>query len=169
MAFSIFAADHVDSVITELRARESGEFEDPKFGPLSFRRSASSLPSYWEGRYMWKSDCSLVTLRVVAPSGADHPSRAQREFVDDLERRYSYYRASALVLLKPAFAKYVGRQTRVKSLLEEFLLTGVTVPSMIEKPVIHEFLYRCSTDPAKAFYVTFKDLWARKIRVDEHC
>jgi hypothetical protein len=166
---SIFAADHVDSVISELRAREAGELEDPKFGPLSFPRGSFGMPAYWQGRYIWKSDCSLVTLRVVVPLGADRPSAEQREFVDDLERRYSYFRASALVLLKPAFARYVGNQARLKSLLAEFLLTGVTVPSMAAHPIVHEFLYRCATDPAKAFYVTFENLWATRIRVDESC
>jgi hypothetical protein len=164
---SIFAADHFDSVIGELRAREAGELQDFKFGALTFYAGASGLPSYWESRYMWKSDLSLVTLRVVAAPGAERPSSKQRDFVEDLERRYSYYRASALVLLKPAFARYVGCQARVKSLLEEFLLTGVTVPSMESKPVVHEFLYRCATDPTKAFYVTFENRWATRIRVDE--
>jgi len=164
---SIFAADHIDSLIKELRGREVGDVDDPKFGRLSFHLGLAGLPSYWQGRYVWKSDCTLVTLRIVAPDGAARPSDEQRAFVEDLERRYPYFWAGALVLLKPAFRKYVGTQVRLKSLLEEFLLTGVTVPCLPANPVLHEFLYRCSTDPTKAFYVTYENLWATKIRVDE--
>jgi hypothetical protein len=163
----IFAADHVDSVINELRAREACDFEDPKFGRLVLHHGNAGMPSYWEGRYIWKSDCTLVTLRIAVPPGARRPNAAQRDFVDDLEGRYPYYRAGALTLLKPAFRRYVGDQLRLKSMLEEFLLTGVTVPSFTNSYVVHEFLYRCSTDPRKAFYVTFENRWATKIRVDE--
>lgn len=164
--FSIFAADRFDSVIGELRAREGGDIEDPKFGRLTYHAGRSGLPSYWEGRYLWKHDCSLVTLRVVAAPGRSLPSSEQREFVADLERRYPLHRASALVLLKPAFRNYIGEQKCLKSLIEEFLLTGVTVPSMTTEPLVHEFLYRCATDPTKAFFVTFENNWAKRIRVD---
>lgn len=164
---STSAADALDSIIGELRARESGEVHDPKFGRLTLHEGRSALPSYWEARYLWKFDCSLVTLRVVAPPAAETPTAEQREFVEDLEARYPYFRAGALVLLKPAFARYVGNQAQLKSLLEEFLLTGVAIPSLSVRPYIHEFLYRCTTDPTKAFYVTYTDGWAKKIRVDE--
>jgi len=167
MRSSIFAADHINDVIHELRAREVGDVHDAKFGALTFQRGLSGLPSYWEGRYVWRSDCSLVTLRIEAASDAERPSDEQRAFIDDLEARYPYFRAGALVLLKPAFSKYVGTQTRLKSMLEEFLLTGVTVPALPAQTVVHEFLYRCSTDPSKAFYVTYENLWAKRIRVDE--
>lgn len=164
---SIFAVDHVDSVIGELRARETGSLDDPKFGRLQFFPGQPGMPSYWEGRYLWKFDCTLVTLRIVAPQGCNSPSAEQREFVEDMETRYPFFRASALVLLKPAFQKYVGAQARLKSLLEEFLLTGVTVPSLHSEPYVHEFLYRCTSDPIKAFYVSFENRWAKKLRVDE--
>lgn len=167
MQFLTFAVDHVDSVIGELRAREAGTLDDPKFGRLQFFPGQSGMPSYWEGRYLWKFDCTLITLRVVAPQGCNAPSAEQREFVEDMETRYPFFRASALVLLKPAFAKYIGEQGRLKSLLEEFLLTGVAVPSMNSAPIVHELLFRCTTDPLKAFYVTFENGWAKKIRVDE--
>lgn len=166
-AYSIFAADHVDSVINELRSRESGTLDDPKFGRLQFFPGQAGMPSYWECRYLWKYDCTLVTLRIAAQPNSDRPTARQREFVEDMESRYPVFRASALTLLKPAFARYIGNQARLKSLLEEFLLTGITVPSMACEPIVHEFLFRCTTDPLKAFYVTFESGWAKKIRVDE--
>ena len=166
-AFLTSAADSLDSVIVELRARERGELHDPKFGQLTLHQGAAGMPSYWEGRYIWKADCSLVTMRIQAPPEAALPTAEQREFVEDLERRYSYFMASALVLLKPAFRHYVGEQANLKTLLQEFLLTGVAVPSLSLRPYVHEFLYRCTTDPSKAFFVTYIDGWAKKIRVDE--
>jgi hypothetical protein len=166
-AFSTSAADSLDSVIGELRARERGEVHDPKFGQLTLHHGAAGMSSYWEGRYIWKADCSLVTMRIQVPPGAALPSAEQREFVEDLERRYSYFMASALVLLKPAFRHYIGEQVNLRTLLEEFLLTGVAIPSLGVWPYVHEFLYRCTTDPTKAFYVTYTDGWAKKIRVDE--
>lgn len=167
MESSIFAADHVDSVIAELRSRESGELEDAKFGRLTFFGGSRGLPSYWEGRYLWRYDCTLITLRIGAAPEQQAPSDAQRAYVADMELRYPLFRSGALVLLKPAFRKYIGEQARLKSLIEEFLLTGVTVPSLRSDPTVHEFLYRCTTDPTKAFFVTFENHWATKIRVDE--
>ena len=126
------------------------------------------MPSYWKDSYLWKHDCSLVTLRVAAADGADGPSDEQRAFVEELETRYAYFRAGALVLLKPAFRQYVGEQERLKSLLEEFLLTGVTVPRPCRRAIaVHEFLIRCCTDPSKAFYVTTRTSTPLLIRVHE--
>jgi hypothetical protein len=166
-AFSISAGDSVASVIGELRARETGSVEDPKFGALTLKRGLSNTVSFWEGRYVWRADCSLVTIRIAQVAGADLPTAQQREFIEDLEARYAYFRAGALVLLKPAFRQYIGEQARLKTMLEEFLLTGVTVPNLATERIEHEFLYRCTTDPAKAFYVTFENLLATKVRVDE--
>lgn len=165
---STCGADRPAATVGEAGApRAADEIVEPGLGRLAFRPGPRGLPSWWEGRYRWKPDDADVTLRIEAGGGRERPSAAQRAFIDDLEQRYPYYSASALVLLKPAFAKYVGRQLRLQSMLEEFELVRVTLWSMMSSPLVHEFVYRCTTDRTKAFFVTFEDRWARRIRVDE--
>ncbi len=134
-----------------------------------FVRCWPPMLNYWEVLLPFAPSHAPVVVRFGVADD-DAPSAAQLAFIRDVEDRFMFYLAIALVRLKPALAKYVSRTVASRPLYEEFVVTGMFVGPVdtAGTPATDwQLLMRCRTDPTYEFMVRFRGQSVSQLLVDQ--
>lgn len=156
------------SVIDALRPPEASTLDDPLFGKLAFQPVRPPHRAQWVGRVM-RSSVSRAPVVVSLDAVGPRPTDAQRQFWLDFEKRSLFFTAAALVHLRPAFSHYVGKQSELRSLLEEFHVVAVRIPAWVDamdSDLPWTLSFGCITNPQLRFDVTFSGARALRVAVD---
>lgn len=148
------------------------EVFDPKFGLLRLDRS--TVPPSWVGRYRFRPASSDIEVRVPANKRFEPPNASHRDFATMLEETFGLVLVCALRPLKAALRHYIPGPIPLRNALEEFSLTGVTLPVEPNvNPARYEFHFRCGVDATLAFTLMFVGPLSKspavKARVDRVC
>ena len=148
------------------------EVFDPKFGLLRLDRA--TVPLSWAGRYLFRPATAEIDVRVPANRRLDPPSAGHREFATMIEETFGLVLVCALRPLKAALRHYVPGPIPLRNALEEFSLSGMTLPvEPNANPARYEFHFRCGVDDTLTFTLMFvgppSKSPAVKARVDRAC
>lgn len=122
------------------------QIEDPKFGTLTLCRA--TVPVSWFGRYHFCPEEREVDVRIPVAGFSDGPSSSQRNWLQALETKWGLVTICVLKPLQAAVHHYLGGQSELRNLLDEFSLTAIFAPlDPASARPRYEFSFVSASDP----------------------